>query len=290
MPLTRASPCKVNLLLNILGKRSDGFHELETLLHPVGLCDELEFAPATHGVELTCDHPELSCGPSNLVVQAAQAFFQESGIRSGVRLRLIKRIPLAAGLGGGSSNAANTLRGLNELFDGPLSEDVLFRLAAQLGSDVPFFLQTKPAVGLGRGEQITPVESFSKLQSCWILLLHPGFGVSTAWAYQSLARFPQAFHGRPGRARQLVDDLLHQPLSQAVKSFFNSLEAPVLHKYPILALFQQALQDSGALATLMSGSGSTTFALAENQAHAEAMSQELLARFGPANWIKTVPI
>src|SRR5438105_1630674 len=157
MTLEKQSPCKVNLLLNILGKRPDGFHELETVMHPVDVFDRLTFARGSQGVQLTCSEPSLPTDSRNLVHRAATSFLQAAKINDGVRLHLEKRIPLAAGLGGGSGNAATTLLGLNELFGGPLGPEQLQILAASLGSDIPFFLQGKPALATGRGENIQPL-------------------------------------------------------------------------------------------------------------------------------------
>jgi 4-diphosphocytidyl-2-C-methyl-D-erythritol kinase len=289
MTLEKLSPCKVNLLLNILGKRADGFHELETVMHPIEVFDRLTFARGGAGVELTCSEPALPKDSRNLVFRAAEAFRQAAGIGEGVRVGLEKRIPLAAGLGGGSGNAATTLVGLNELFGGPLSEDQLHAIAASLGSDIPFFLQTKPALATGRGEHIQSLDFFPALRGAAFVLIHPGFGISTAWAYQHLARFPAALNGKPGRAARLVSLLQTADLGVAGKEFYNSLEAPALEKYPLLALFQEFLRANGAAATLMSGSGSTTFAITESRAVAEALAEKFTATFGNTNWVAVVP-
>ena len=289
LALERKSPCKVNLLLNILRKRADGFHELETLMHPVGLCDHLSFAREGNAVQLTCDEPELPTGAENLVHRAATRFLQTAGIHEGVRVHLVKRIPMAAGLGGGSGNAAVTLLGLNELFDMPLTLDQLQSVAAALGSDVPFFLQAKPAVATGRGENIVPLDYFPALRGAAFLLIHPGFGIPTAWAYQQLAQFPEALNGRPGRAGRLVELLRAGDLSQASRDFYNSLEAPALRKFPLLALFQDFLRANGAAATLMSGSGSTTFAIAPSESAALELELKVQTKFGPC-WTAVVPI
>src|SRR5690242_1897047 len=145
-PLEKKSPCKVNLLLNILGKRADGFHELETVMHPVHFYDELRFTRAGEGIQLSCSDATLPTDARNLVHRAASLFTEAAGITEGVQIHLEKRIPQAAGLGGGSGNAATTLLGLNELFGQPLTPEQLHSLAAQLGSDIPFFLQTRPAL------------------------------------------------------------------------------------------------------------------------------------------------
>jgi 4-diphosphocytidyl-2-C-methyl-D-erythritol kinase len=284
MSLRRKSPCKVNFILNILGRRADGFHELETLMHPLGIHDVLEFTLSGDGIQLTCTDPSLPVDGSNLVHRAASAFLAASGSKKGVRIHLEKRIPLAAGLGGGSANAAHTLTGLNELYGHPLPGARLFELAAALGSDVPFFLQDSPALAEGRGERVTSLEPFATLRDAFILLIHPGFGVSTAWAYQNLERFPQALNGTSGRAAKLAQALCEGGLAGARSHFYNSLEAPVLEKYPLLALYQEFLRDHGAPVVLMSGSGSTTFALVEGQAEAGRLEQAFRQRFGPGAW------
>jgi len=287
MPLERQSPCKVNLLLNILEKRPDGFHELETVMHPVAVYDRLNFARGGHGVQLTCDEPSLPTDSRNLVYRAAELFLRTAGIGDGARVHLEKHIPMAAGLGGG--NAATTLLGLNELFGGPLGSEALHSLAAACGSDVPFFLQTQPALATGRGERIESLADFPTLREAAFLLIHPGFGVPTAWAYQQLARFPAALHGQPGRARQLIDQLQTQDLEAAGARFYNSLEAPALEKYPILSLFQDFLRANGAAGVLMSGSGSTTFALVKTTDAAQTLAEKFKGKFGTTHWLAVVP-
>ena len=290
MRLEKASPCKVNLLLNILGRRADGFHDLETVFHHVNVCDRLSFETGGKGIELTCSEPSLPTDAGNLVHRAATAFFQKSGIGDGVKIHLEKKLPLAAGLGGGSGNAAITLLGLNELFGRPLADPVLHEIAATLGSDINFFLQAKPALATGRGEKIESLENFPALRGRAFLLIHPGFGISTPWAYQNLARFPDALNGRTGRARQLIAKLQGNDLSAAAADFYNSLEAPALEKFPVLALYQEFLREQGALAALMSGSGSTTFAIAENVAAAQGLVEKFKGRFGSESWTAVVEI
>jgi len=286
----KASPCKVNLMLNILGKRQDGFHELETILQPVNVCDRLTFERGGSGVALSCSDAGLPTDERNLVHQAATAFWQAAQVSDGVRIYLDKRIPLAAGLGGGSGNAATTLMGLNELFGSPLSAEKLQELAAALGSDVPFFLQTKPALATGRGEKIQPLDFFPTLRGTMILLIHPGFGISTPWAYQNLARFPAALNGQTGRAGKLITLLQAGDLEAAGRAFYNSLEAPAMDKFPLLALYQEFLRSHGAAAALMSGSGSTTFAIVRGAKTAETLSEKFKAKFGQACWTALVSL
>jgi len=253
-------------------------------------CDLLEFERGGTGVYLTCTDPALPTNSANLVHRAATLFLQAAKITEGVRIHLQKKIPLAAGLGGGSGNAANTLLGLNQLFSQPLSSGQLSGLAADLGSDVPFFLQDNPALATGRGEQIAPLDRFAALQGVFAFLVHPGFGISTAWAYHALANYPGALNGRPGRGKKVIAVLGGADLEVAGKEFYNALEAPVLDKYPLLALFQEFLRSNGATAALMSGSGSTTVALVKGQAPAEQLGEKFKAKFGEHYWTAIVPL
>ncbi len=289
MRTEKLSGCKVNLLLNILGRRPDGFHDLETLMHPVALHDALHFSRGGSSVALTCSDPRLPTDSRNLVHRAATQFLGEAGIKDGVEIHLEKRIPMEAGLGGGSGNAATTLLGLNELFSQPLGADALLRLAAGLGSDVPFFLQNGPAIGIGRGEKIEPLSAFRSLSGAAFLLIHPGFGISTPWAYQQLARFPQALNGQPGRAHRLALLLQESDLATTGRELYNSLEAPALEKYPLLALYQDFLRAEGAPAVLMSGSGSTTFAILPSPPAAQTLAEKFKAKFGDSAWVAVVP-
>ena len=290
MALEKTSACKVNLLLNILGKRADGYHELESVMHPVRVYDELSFARAGRGIQLTCSGAGLPTDSQNLAYRAADLFLRAAKVKDGVRIHLEKKIPLAAGLGGGSSNAATTLLGLNELFGAPLTPEQLQQVGAFLGSDVPFFLQSKPALATGRGERVQPLEDFSALRGGAFVLIHPGFGIATAWAYQQLARFPDALNGRAGRAQKLVSLLRSGELETAGAEFYNSLEAPAFEKYPVLAMFEDFFRANGAVAALMSGSGSTTFAVAHNLNAAEELAERFKARFGQTNWLAVVPV
>jgi 4-diphosphocytidyl-2-C-methyl-D-erythritol kinase len=290
MPLEKLSPCKINLLLNILGRRADGFHELETVMQPVNFCDELAFETDGAGIQLSCSDKHLPADSRNLVFRAAENFLVAAKISSGVKIHLEKKIPLAAGLGGGSGNAATTLLALNELFGHPLAAEKLCGIAAALGSDIPFFLQSKPALATGRGEKIQPLENFPALHGKAFLLVHPGFGISTPWAYKNLSRFPAALNGQTGRAKDLISKLQGDNWPGVAGAFYNSLEAPALEKFPVLGLFQEFLRANGALAALMSGSGSTTFAVAENISAAESLVEKFKSKFGQNCWTAVVPI
>jgi 4-diphosphocytidyl-2-C-methyl-D-erythritol kinase len=290
MRLEKISPCKVNLILNILGKRADGFHELETVMQPVNICDRMFFERTGGGLQLTCNHPELPCDSKNLVHRAATAFLTAAGITDGVKIHLQKNLPLAGGIGGGSANAAVTFTSLNELFGAPLPLKKLHELSAALGSDVPFFLYSKPALATGRGENVQALEDFPALKGRAFLLVHPGFGISTPWSYQNLARFPKDQNGTAGRAAKLVSLLQTGGLKAAAAEIYNSLEAPAFDKFPVLSLYKSFFREEGALVSLMSGSGSTTFAICEDWESAEALAEKFKSRFGNQGWLATVAI
>ncbi len=231
---------KVNLFLRVLRRREDGFHEIETLIAPITLHDSLVIEPAD-GLQFYCDQPGLA-GDANLVVRAARAFFAETDREPKVRLTLRKKIPHGAGLGGGSSDAAATLRGLNRFFDAQLSNETLSSLAAKLGSDVPFFLNETAATCSGRGEIVMPAPLSASLD---LLLLKPEFGVPSAWAYS-----------RWHATRELAS-AIYEPQKFAGITFANDLERPVFEKFVFLAQMKSWLrQQSEVGAALMSGSGS----------------------------------
>ena len=256
-----SAPAKINLNLRIHGKRDDGFHEIETLMLPVDLADEMEIERVESGIHLTCDDPSLLCGPGNLVHDAATAFFRATGSVGGVRIHLTKRIPSGAGLGGGSSDAAATLLALNALFSAGMDASRLEALAASLGSDVPWFVQARPAVCRGRGEVIESVEPPPPAQ---FLLLKPPFGIPTPWAYGAWSG------GGPWPTAVVA---AHRHGGHAI---FNDFEEPVFRKYPLLGILKAWLAAApGVLASGMSGSGSTLFALLSNEAEPCALAEEV---------------
>jgi len=183
-----------------------------------------------------------------------------------------------------------TFSALNELFGAPLPVEKLHELSAALGSDVPFFLYDKPALATGRGEKVRTLENFPALKGKAFFLVHPGFGISTPWSYQTLARFPKDQNGTPGRAEKLVAALQSNHSPAVADGFYNSLETPAFDKFPVLQLYKEFLRDNGALVSLMSGSGSTTFAIAENLKAAETLAEKFKSQFGDKGWIATVAI
>jgi 4-diphosphocytidyl-2-C-methyl-D-erythritol kinase len=258
------APAKINLYLHILGRRPDGFHELETLMAPISLGDTLDLELIPEGIEFTCSDPTLSDAKDNLATKAARLFLAESKLTTGVRIHLDKAVPVGAGLGGGSSDAAAVLLALNKLTSRAYIASNLADFAAELGSDVPFFIYQTPAICRGRGERIEPVVLQQPLQG---LLVHPGFGVSTPWAYKTYAQNPG--QGSPGRT--FADFTLR-----------NDLEPPAFSKYPWLPTAKAWFQaQPEVLDSLMSGSGSSVFALTSTPEAAAHLRKRFHADFGP---------
>jgi 4-diphosphocytidyl-2-C-methyl-D-erythritol kinase len=244
--MTIDAPAKVNLTLRVLGRRVDGFHEIETLMVPITLADRLEInLRADHDIRLTCSDPSVPSDASNLGHRAAAAFAKHSGLKFGVDIHIEKKIPHGAGLGGGSSDAAAVLVALDRLLATKMPTEELERVAATMGSDIPFFIRSQPAICRGRGEIIEPFEG---LPPADILLVKPPFPIPTPWAYQAWANSE-----KPSATFQQ----LHGSIS-----LVNDLENPVFSKYLLLPVLKSALRAHPAVsAAMMSGSGSTIFAI-----------------------------
>lgn len=266
------APAKINLSFRVLRRREDGFHEIDTLIAPISLRDELTIEPneAEAGLVFSSDDPSLPAGEDNLVVRAARAFFAEIKAEPGVRIELRKKIPHGAGLGGGSSDAASTLLGLNQLHGRPLALSSLTTMAAALGSDVPFFLIGGAARCRGRGELVEPV---ALRESLSLLLLKPEFGVPTPWAYgqwRDARELPGVDYG----AKRIG------PLTLQ-----NDLERPVFEKHLFLARMKVWLREQPEVAAaLLSGSGSTLFAVLRDGVGAEPLADRARAELDPALW------
>jgi 4-diphosphocytidyl-2-C-methyl-D-erythritol kinase len=266
------APAKINLSLRIFRRRSDGFHQIETFIAPLSLWDEIQIERrGKQEIKFYCDDRSLPKGDENLAVRAANAFFKATRINEGVSLRLKKRIPHGAGLGGGSSDAASTLLALNELFDTKLSRETLARMAETIGSDVPFFIFQSAAICKGRGELVNPVKLRKKLS---ILLLKPGFGVPTEWAY-SRWRDSRGILGVSYKAQDFAGQTL-----------VNDLERPVFEKFIFLAeLKTWLLKQREVGAALMSGSGSAMFAVLRSKADADRVAEKAKMELDPELWI-----
>jgi 4-diphosphocytidyl-2-C-methyl-D-erythritol kinase len=265
--LTLRCPAKVNLYLKVVGRRPDGYHDLLTIMQPLTLADTLTLTLGAADITCACHGADLPQDEGNLAVRAARAFQQATGDSFGVHLQLIKRIPVAAGLGGGSSNAAGVLRGLNQLRGQPLKSTQLVAVARQLGADVPFFLLEGPALGQGIGDLLTPIT----LPPWWYVLLNPGFAVSTGQVYTGL---------RPPFAAPAAAELLAQLHDPPDRWLHNDLESVTLAQHPELVALKAALRQEGALGVLMSGSGPTVFGIFPDESTARQAGARLQARTG----------
>jgi 4-diphosphocytidyl-2-C-methyl-D-erythritol kinase len=261
--MTIDAPAKVNLTLRLLGRRADGYHDIETVMAPISLADRIEIEAFDGlGVEMTCSDGSLPVDGSNLVCKAVEAFKKATGCEFKARIHLQKHIPHGAGLGGGSSDAAAVLKALNVLLQTHLGTGKLEEVAGSIGSDVPFFIRNAPAICRGRGEIVEPMEG---LPCADLLLVKPVFGVPTAWAYGAWAR----------------SNKISQPSAQSHGGIplINDLETPVFGKYLLLTVLKKWLREHADVdAAMMSGSGSTIFAILRNRA--EGIEDALRAAFG----------
>ena len=279
----RIAPAKINLTLKVLGKRVDGFHELETLMVPLSgddLGDKLHFEKA-ESYSLHCDTPGVPLDESNLVTRALRKFEEVSGKRCGWKITLVKQIPHGAGLGGGSSDAATTLLTLNELEGAGFSAEQLAQMGAALGSDVPFFIYRQACMIRGRGEVVEPVDAAGMpgLSGTRILLLKPGFGVSTPDAYKHCLGALE------------VAGVDYSPQKMPWGEIVNDLEKPVFYKHRFLAEMKLWLLDQPEVgAAMMSGSGSTMMAFLDEADQAEHLLGRALRELDPNLWACNVTI
>lgn len=282
--VTVFAPAKINLVLRILERRPDGYHNLWSLMQIVKLEDELSISLSDkHStITLRCDDPSLRTDPSNLVYRAAAAVLEHSGRVVGLDLVLAKRIPMGAGLGGGSSDAAATIIGLNQLLNLEWSLEKMVQVGQVLGSDVPFFFFAPSAVMEGRGEKATPVRIKG---SRWIVLVNPGFPIETKWAYQQLsisrtgARTLSDVHVALGKQSELLWE-------NALQLVENDFEATVFKAYPVLHGIKQKLLAEGAEAALLSGSGATVFGVF----HDEISARQAQASFRTDSHLKVYAV
>jgi 4-diphosphocytidyl-2-C-methyl-D-erythritol kinase len=265
------APAKINLSLRILSRRDDGFHEIESFITPISLCDEITIdKKAGQGIDFRCDDSSVPQGEENLVVRSANAFFKATKLKPSASIELKKKIPHGAGLGGGSSDAATTLLALNQLFETNLPREALAKLAAEIGSDVPFFLFESAALCRGRGELVVPKKLRNKLS---ILLLKPEFGVSTASAYKRWEDSREI----PGVNYAAQEFREHR--------FVNDLERPVFEKFVFLAQMKTwLLKQPEVGAALLSGSGSTVFAVVRPNVDVDLVAKRARAELDPRLW------
>jgi len=267
------SPAKVNLRLEILKKRGDGYHEIKTIFQKISLYDTLHFfLKRRRGIRIAADHPCLPTGKRNLVYQAVRSMLERSDYEGGIDIEIEKRIPLGAGLGGGSSNAAATLKALNQLLKINLSKKELMEMGVGIGADVPFFLFEGSAIGSGVGERLRKIT----LPTIWYILIYPNFEVSTRWAYQNFILTKTKYHFN-------LRKLLKTP-EGIVRLLWNDLESVVSGKYSEIRIMKRMLTSAGAMGAMMTGSGPTVLGIFPGEKKATEACQLLKRMVRGRGW------
>lgn len=269
------SNCKINLGLHILGKRADGFHNLETCFYPVNFCDVLEAVPANDFSFNSIGIPVYATPDNNLIVKAYKLLLQDYPKIEKVAIHLLKNIPTGAGIGGGSANAAFTIQLLNQMFNLQINEASQLAYAASLGSDCSFFIRNKPSIATGRGELLQPFEL--NLLGKYILLVLPKVHVSTKDAFANI---------EPKNPTFPIVEILQMPINEWKTLLKNDFETPIFQKFPDLSTIKNELYANNALYASMSGSGSTVYGIFENENAANNAANFFIGRYA----YKTIPL
>lgn len=273
--LTVLSPAKLNLVLDVLGKRPDGFHELRTIFERISLADQITLTRnKTKKISICCPHPHVPKGPGNLAFKAAMMLSKDFSISEGIDINIIKNIPVAAGLAGGSSNAAAVLSGLNRLWQIGLNNAQLVNYAARLGSDVPFFLyDTSYALGTGRGDLIKPLDVRTKL---WHVLVTPRVKIYTKEVF---TRLKLKLTNKKDNVNILLPFLRKGDFVRLAGALSNDLEPAILSLRPDFIYLKKRLLDAGATGVCFSGSGPSVFACVQSQQHAQSLRAKFDRRY-----------
>lgn len=273
--LSLLSPCKFNLYLDALTARADGYHEVVTVMEPLDLCDSLEMEEIPGGIEVSVDRPDVPGGPLNLVYRALELLRDAAGTGRGARVLIRKRIPAAAGLGGGSGDAATALLGACRLWDISPPPGLLEGICARLGSDVAFFLRPRTSLCRGRGELVEPLPPAPAL---YALLVNPGVPLPTAWAYREIDRLPPR---RPGALAPLLEALAAGDLPALAASAYNVFEEVSRRHRPDVVRTLEFLRARLPLGAVLAGSGATVVGLASSRSEAAAAAKAAREFFGP---------
>jgi 4-diphosphocytidyl-2-C-methyl-D-erythritol kinase len=281
------APAKINLFLAITGRRTDGFHDLLSVVVPLLWGDTVEVEADGASFTVECDKSDVPTDATNLVIKAAAAFAKATGWAGGARFKITKRIPMGAGLGGASSDAASALEALNALAGGPLDAAGLAQLAASVGSDCALFLSRGPVVMRGRGERVEPLpkEAYSRVRGMRVLLFKPGFAIPTPWAYGRIAAEAPRGYVQAGRAEAMLAAWIDKPGASTDEFLFNSMERPAFAKFAALPVLLERLNSRFGISPRMSGSGSACFALLNEKADATPMEATIREAWGPSAFV-----
>lgn len=262
---------KINLTLNILSRREDGYHEIETIMQSINLADRVIITEEKEGIKIKCNHPEVPVNANSLAYRSAEKIINRYGIKKGVKIEIEKKIPLASGLAGGSANSATILIGINKLFSLNLSNEDLRGIGEELGMDVPFFIQNGTALAYQRGEKLTPLSSINP--PLWMIILNPGFNISTNWAYNNLDL--DSIKREKNNTKAMLKALKEGKSQEIAKNLFNSFESLIIKKYPEVGRIKNRLIEESVLGALMSGSGPTVFGITQNKEEALKIYEKL---------------
>lgn len=265
--ITLNAPAKINLYLDVLGRRADGYHEIESIMQTVSLCDVIDVTLADSGITLTASEDTVPLDGKNLAHKAARLFYSHTGIDGGAKIHIEKRIPVSSGLAGGSTDAGATLKALNELYGFPVSNDELLALGAKLGADVPFCMEGGCVLCRGIGEKMQKIEPMTPFT---VVIARGGEGVSTPAAYRMLDERFGEFLARPfSDVQRTISAVEMDDLNALSLSVFNVFESVVLEGHKEASLYKGVLQDNGALVSMMSGSGPAVFGIFDDTEKAD---------------------
>jgi 4-diphosphocytidyl-2-C-methyl-D-erythritol kinase len=264
------APAKVNYRLDVLRKREDGYHDLRMVMQRIDLCDLIDITITdAPGITVTCNRTGVPDGPGNIAWRAADLVMKAAGRETGLAIEIVKRIPVAAGMGGGSSDGAAVLMGVNELLGLEFTDRQLMEIGVRLGADVPFFIFKNTALAEGIGDILSPIE---QIPSAWLAIVNPNIHVSTAWVYQNLQL--------TSRPDENIIPRFYTSVSDICAILANDLESVTVKRYPIIAEIKERLCSAGAMGALMSGSGPTVFGVFDNEASARGAAEELAQNTG----------
>ena len=275
---------KINLTLNILAKRQDGYHDIETIMQSINLADRIFIKEEKEGIKIKCSHPLVPVDSQSLTYRSAEKILHRYRITRGVKIEIDKKIPLASGMAGGSANSASILVGINKLFDLNLINKDLREIGEELGMDVPFCIQNGTALAYHKGEKVTPLSPINP--PLWIIIINPGFEIPTKWAYNNLNL--EWLKKEKNNTKNMLNALKEGELPGIAKNLFNSFEGLIIKKYPEIGKIKDRLIEEGALGALMSGSGPTVFGIAQNKEQALKIYEKLKSEYKSIWAVQTV--
>jgi 4-diphosphocytidyl-2-C-methyl-D-erythritol kinase len=279
--ITIQAPAKINLYLDVLGRRPDGYHDLKMIMQAISLYDEICISKTESGIQVDCNYLYVPTGEKNIAYKAAKLMLEKFDIKQGVNISIKKQIPVAAGLAGGSSDAAAVMKGISELFNLKIDEQSLAVLGRDVGADVPFCIIGGTAIAEGVGEKLTTLKPFSQVP---IVLVKPDFGVSTAYIFKKYNHFS----AQSPDSKTLIEALAEKDVYKVGKNLYNALEAVTAEEYPIIKEIKEILNNYGSAGSLMSGSGPTVFGIFDNSKKAVDAYNSLRGKYGQVFLVDTL--